>query len=617
MNKQYENIIKRRKYCTLLGIVLLLIPVFFYFRGIKLEYGKEEIVPIKGVVYIEDMDDILSDIHAINGEWISYDGLYLDNESWNDEYELEYRQLPEVKLNEVKSARTYEVRIEGTFTEESLEELMLYIPYPYTDTKVMVNGNEMKFSENSGRSFNNEGLDRLYFIGEGFDRGREYQSIMVSVNQDGKDYGLFRREITISGQETIRQYVQVTGTIEHILFGMLVVSLLLGLVYMLILPSHTMLSSMTMFDTSLMLYVFFNISSIPTVLFNGLFEGLYGEPIIRGITLAMFCWMGYWANRISLELFDEKEELNPKYSKAIARIWIIGMVINGILPQYYNEVAIAMTLIVYCMTFGAASIRIQICRRNGNYGRNLMIHAAKATYVGVLLGYDVITFNTSPRNNVILLLGYAAFFLIEFLMRATVYKEAFDKIREDRAQLEDMVKARTQELEVANVELRGLMGVDGLTKAKNRLYFEETLDKMFESGEKTFSMCIFDLDKFKNINDRYGHAEGDEQLKEVVMVANTYIDDSCILARIGGEEFAILFTNHIKEEVIEITENIRMALEKNAGNNEMRTTGSFGIAKVRDGDTKKSFFTRADECQYKSKNNGRNCITYEFEEKRF
>lgn len=611
MNTNNERTIKRRKLCTLLGILILIIPVAIYFRGIKLEYSKNNIEPKQGIIYINDVNEILESTYTLNGQWISYE------ENYNEESikELSYSQLPEVNLNTAKQARTYELNVYGEFGEDNISELMLYIPFVYSDTNVRVNGIDVEYSLISTRSINDSETDRLYYIGESFDSSKKYQSITISVNNSGENFGLFRREICITSAETINQKIYIVSIIENILFGMMVVSLLLGLVYMLILPGHKMLSSMTMFDTTLMLYVFFNISTIPISLFNGIFPGLFGEPVIRGLTLSMFCWMAYWANKISLELFDMNEELNPKYTKLISRIWIVGIVINGLVPQYYNKIGTTVTLIVYVMTFMAASIRIQICRRNGDFGRNLMVHAAKATYVGLLLGYDIITFNICPRKNVILLLGYSLFFFIEFLMRATVYKEAFDKIRSDRAQLEKQVKIRTEELEIVNYELRNLMGIDGLTKAKNRLYFEESLELMFEETDKKFSMCIFDLDKFKVINDTYGHGEGDEQLKDVVSLMKDIIDDNCIFARIGGEEFAVLFTDHLDEEIIKITENIRVTLEQIAKVNKKRTTGSFGIAKVRPNDTKKSLFKRADECLYHSKNNGRNCITSEFDKR--
>ncbi len=155
---------------------------------------------------------------------------------------------------------------------------------------------------------------------------------------------------------------------------------------------------------------------------------------------------------------------------------------------------------------------------------------------------------------------------------------------------------------------------DPLTKAYNRLYFEKVIEKTlaeFNKYKDVVHLCTFDLDHFKRINDVHGHDAGDEQLKYLVKTINQIIDDNTILARIGCEEFILLFNVHSTTQALEKLETIRATLEQNASENPKCTTASFGLVRYEPVYTQKVLFKLADERLYTAKNSGRNKIVYE------
>ena len=100
--------------------------------------------------------------------------------------------------------------------------------------------------------------------------------------------------------------------------------------------------------------------------------------------------------------------------------------------------------------------------------------------------------------------------------------------------------------------MKNKINKDYMTGLYNRRYFFEVGKKIYEENKKlnkTISIAILDIDKFKKINDTYGHSIGDFAIKEVARVLTENIMSSTLISRIGGEEFCLLFYNRDKEEI--------------------------------------------------------------------
>lgn len=158
--------------------------------------------------------------------------------------------------------------------------------------------------------------------------------------------------------------------------------------------------------------------------------------------------------------------------------------------------------------------------------------------------------------------------------------------------------------------------IDTLTKCNNNAAYRSKMDS---NMHKHNNMClaIIDIDKFKNVNDTYGHANGDVVLKYLGSLLNKMNSDEIFTARYGGEEFTILFYNHTPEQAKKVMEKLKLKFTKHVFPELNNTTCSFscGIAKELKNDKAVEIFKKADSALYQAKNNGRNqVIVYEVDE---
>jgi diguanylate cyclase (GGDEF)-like protein len=207
--------------------------------------------------------------------------------------------------------------------------------------------------------------------------------------------------------------------------------------------------------------------------------------------------------------------------------------------------------------------------------------------------------------------SFVFIFIIVFTINSIYSREV--NITKLNKTLEKKVNIRTKELRDANKKLIEISTKDYLTNIPNRRYFFEIGTKSLHIAKREsihLSVICIDIDFFKNINDTYGHNIGDEILKFICKNMNKYIRKSDILARIGGEEFAILLNNTNEENAYVLAEKIRTQVESSIYKNdkiEIKTTISLGISQLRaEDDDLDSIIIRADKALYEAKNTGRN-----------
>jgi diguanylate cyclase (GGDEF)-like protein/PAS domain S-box-containing protein len=168
-------------------------------------------------------------------------------------------------------------------------------------------------------------------------------------------------------------------------------------------------------------------------------------------------------------------------------------------------------------------------------------------------------------------------------------------------------------------QLQELATRDSLTGACTRRHFFELgqreLERMNRYPGKGLSVAVLDLDDFKQINDTWGHAAGDQALVTIARLCNEQIRSTDLLGRIGGDEFAILFPESSPEDAAEIAERIRSELESRCittSGGEVGITASLGIAS-RNRDDKRPgdldhLLNLADRALYRAKQAGRNRV---------
>lgn len=124
------------------------------------------------------------------------------------------------------------------------------------------------------------------------------------------------------------------------------------------------------------------------------------------------------------------------------------------------------------------------------------------------------------------------------------------------------------------------------------------------------SVIVLDLDHFKRINDRHGHAGGDLVLKEVCLRLGAKVRRSDMIGRLGGEEFAIVLPCTDQSGAARLAEHLRSALATEPVEGIGTVTGSFGVAQldIEAGETAEALLARADAALYDAKASGRNCV---------
>ena len=163
--------------------------------------------------------------------------------------------------------------------------------------------------------------------------------------------------------------------------------------------------------------------------------------------------------------------------------------------------------------------------------------------------------------------------------------------------------------------IRELTLRDALTGVMNRRAMEKLLRRELANWRRRavpFAVVYFDLDRFKVLNDRYGHAAGDQALRHVVTVIDAACREGDTLARLGGEEFGVLLPHTGLEGACLMAERMRSKLEAAPFTWEkdvLTVTASFGVATaVSTDDTVAEILRRADEAMYEAKRSGRNCV---------
>lgn len=157
-------------------------------------------------------------------------------------------------------------------------------------------------------------------------------------------------------------------------------------------------------------------------------------------------------------------------------------------------------------------------------------------------------------------------------------------------------------------KLTRLAHVDALTSVGNRRALDKRLAEVIDSYDETTDVCVMliDLDHFKDINDKYGHPEGDQVLKKLTALLAILLGDSNQLYRYGGEEFVVLANGDI-DLSIHIAEKVRSTVSKTTFNNKTIKI-SIGLTALRDTDTPMSVIERADNALLTAKTQGRNQV---------
>lgn len=256
---------------------------------------------------------------------------------------------------------------------------------------------------------------------------------------------------------------------------------------------------------------------------------------------------------------------------------------------------------LYCgwLLFGYRKIRFRIV---------IVLTSAAFATAGVLCYVRAVYYFLNPGNHPVLSVrwGGSLFFLL-VLLTSIVVTIGFQQI---------LLKLASEKLEDAKKALESLSETDPLTGLKNRRYFFHSATKEFarmNRKQTPVTVLMMDIDKFKNINDSYGHHSGDLTLQAVANICTSCIrQDIDIFCRMGGEEFAAILPDTSLAGGYEVAERLRSLIESHVIEHEghrITMTTSIGVTQVQADDRNiEATLKRADKLLYRAKANGRNRI---------
>ena len=201
------------------------------------------------------------------------------------------------------------------------------------------------------------------------------------------------------------------------------------------------------------------------------------------------------------------------------------------------------------------------------------------------------------------------------LQSETDYLEIVDRARAELINVSSGFIDQLLEQQQQIQQLRRQATHDGLTQLINYQYFHETLGRETARARRSrtpLTVIMADIDRFKAINDTYGHLAGDHAIKSVAEHLKAGLRETDYIARYGGEEFAVILFNIPPEDAIIVADRVRQKISDKPvrfENQTFRMTMSFGIATLYPDDaiTREDLLSRADQALYRAKSAGRNC----------
>lgn len=181
--------------------------------------------------------------------------------------------------------------------------------------------------------------------------------------------------------------------------------------------------------------------------------------------------------------------------------------------------------------------------------------------------------------------------------------------------LHEKLSEQMRQLEAAHRTISQQAVTDELTGLYNRRYFNDKLAKAISASRRynfPISIIMADIDKFKAVNDTYGHSTGDRVLKSYADILSKLVRTEDVIARWGGEEFIMLLTHTSCEGAAVLAERVRSTLELESQRiHSIIVTVSQGVAQLKEGEDAEALIHRADSALYRAKHEGRNRVVVE------
>ncbi len=325
--------------------------------------------------------------------------------------------------------------------------------------------------------------------------------------------------------------------------------------------------------------------------------------------------------------FLDTRHWTPRADRLLHGLLLLNLLALLCYGLHLRGVALALVLIIGLSFALFPIIGIMVWRQGHRYARSYTLAwtvwsiatvAVVLRIVGVLPNYAELVWAIRIgfiSEGMLLALALADRINVLKLEKSAAENEQHRVLARAKEELELKVAERTAELEAANRTAEALARTDQLTGLANRRAFFEHAERELRRSlryHQPLSLIMFDIDYFKAINDTYGHAIGDEVIRRLATVAAATLRDTDMVARIGGEEFAVILPQTPAEGAMRLAERLRADFDSEAiaaREAELHVTASFGVATI--GATKENLdeiMARADAALYEAKHRGRNQV---------
>lgn len=220
--------------------------------------------------------------------------------------------------------------------------------------------------------------------------------------------------------------------------------------------------------------------------------------------------------------------------------------------------------------------------------------------------------------SLIIVLLFVWLLVFKYIKKKTIdYKAYIDSKNSEllttNKSLEDRVVQRTEELKEATDQLEELERTDALTDIHNRYSIMKILDTEVDRAKRygnPLSVFMYDVDHFKRVNDTHGYRVGDDILYSLTKVVKDSLRDIDIVGRYGGEEFLVIMPSTILSDAIDVAQRVCETVSNHKFSQIKQLTISIGLVELGKDESMDMFFTRADKLLYKSKESGRNRVSF-------
>ena len=188
------------------------------------------------------------------------------------------------------------------------------------------------------------------------------------------------------------------------------------------------------------------------------------------------------------------------------------------------------------------------------------------------------------------------------------------QLEEKNKLLREAVYVKTKQHEKALLDLSNLATIDKLTGAVNRFRFEEVVEQELKRVQRygdDVSLLLVDIDQYKQVNDSFGHLAGDRVLKQFVEIIQVQLRETDMLARWGGDEFAVLLPKQSLEMARKVAGRIRRVVTKHDFNIPLKLTASVGVSQYKEGESFDDWLKRAGDLLYLAKETGRDKVVWD------